>query len=339
MRETALASGEVVPCPECASRVEERRRKGGRTNIHVGQLRPNVVLYHDIDDPLSENKARIIDKDAESLPDVLLVVGTSLAIDGPRYELKNRLIPAVRRNGGKVMYVNNHPPPKAFSKPVVDHIFEMDCDYWVRELAAREPSLRGDRPVQDPLRLSCGFHFQPKAKSVDEVIREAKLRLISIGDYSDMPFRTGTKEEVIEDLSPFLPSTWLSTSPLMCVLSLFGWGESTTILHSKHTEFDMNDVQKRKQMLNGLIWPIGRKHTRVIIPHNPGDHWILIVVDVPTRTITYYSSLSGYHPSDCCEFVQAQMKRVGEKFGRDYSGWISPFESVSTFSLSTVSVG
>ena len=144
--ETALASGEVIPCPECASRVKERRRKGGRTNIHVGQLRPNVVLYHDIDDPLSENKARIIDKDAESLPDVLLVVGTSLAIDGPRYELKNRLIPAVRRNGGKVMYVNNQLPPKAFSKPVVDHIFEMDCDYWVRELVTREPSLREDRP-------------------------------------------------------------------------------------------------------------------------------------------------------------------------------------------------
>ncbi len=96
VRETALASGEIVLCPECASKVEERRRRGGRTNIHVGHLRPNVILYHDIDDPLSEAKARIINEDAESTPDILLVVSTSLAIDGPRYELKNKLIPAVR---------------------------------------------------------------------------------------------------------------------------------------------------------------------------------------------------------------------------------------------------
>lgn len=144
VREINLASGEIVSCPVCASKVEERRKRGGRTNIHVRHLRPNIVLYHDIDDPLSEAKARIIDEDADLTPDVLLVVGTSLAIDGPRYELKNKLIPAVRQKGGKVIYVNNKPPPRAFTKPVVDHILEMDCDFWVRDLAAREPSLRED---------------------------------------------------------------------------------------------------------------------------------------------------------------------------------------------------
>jgi len=96
VRETALASGEILSCPECGSKVEERRRRGGRTNIHVGHLRPNIILYHDINDPLSDTKAEIIDKDANSTPDVLLVIGTSLAVDGPRKELKNRLIPAVR---------------------------------------------------------------------------------------------------------------------------------------------------------------------------------------------------------------------------------------------------
>ena len=212
----------------------------------------------------------------------------------------------------------------------------MDCDYWVRDLAAREPSLREDEAGHGSQRLSCAFAFQPKVQTVDEVIEEAELKLISIGDYSDVQFRTRTKEEVREDLSPFLPSHWLSTSPLMCVLSLFGWGESTTVLHSKHTEFDINDAEKRKEMLDGPVWPIGRKHTRIIIPHNPCDHWILIVVDIPIRTISYYSSLPGYHLRDCCEFVEAQMKRVGEYFGQDYSGWNSPFEGVSTLSPSHV---
>lgn len=268
-------------------------------------MRPNIVLYRDIDDPLYEAKARIINEDADSTPDALLVVGTSLAIDGQRYEFKNKLIPAVCRKGGKVIYVNNKPPPRVFFKPVVDHIFEMDCGYWVRDLAAREPSLREVEAGHGSQRLFCGFVFQPKAETVGEVIKEAELKLISIGDYSDVQFRTRTKEEVREDLSLFLPSNWLSTSPLMCVLSLFGWGESTTVLHSKHTEFNMNDVEKRKEMLDGPVWPIGRKHTRIIIPHNPSNDWILIVVDVPIRTISYYSSLPGYHPGDCCKFVEA----------------------------------
>lgn len=151
------------------------------------------------------------------------------------------------------------------------------------------------------------------------MIKEAELKLIFIGDYSNVQFRTKTKEEVREDLSPFLPSNWLSTSSLMCVLSLFGWGESTTILHSKHTKFDMDDVEKRKKMLDEPVWPIERKHTRIIIPYNPSDHWILIVVDVPIRTISYYNSLPRYHLDDCCKFVETQMKRIDEKLDQDCS--------------------
>ena len=329
--ETALISGGVVPCPNCASMLEERRTRGKRMNVHVGHLRPNIVLFHDIDDPWSEKKASIIDNDANSRPDVLLVIGTSLAIDGPRYELKNKLIPAIHRNSGKVIYVNNRPPPKAFCKPVVDHIFEMDCDTWVRELAAHEPSLWDNEVMQKPQCLFSGFKFWPQARTVDEVIKEAELKLINIGDYSDIQFRLRTKEEVKEDLSPFLPQRWLSTSPLMCVLSLFGWNESTKVLHSKHTEFDVNDVQKRKKMLGGPVWPIGRNHTRIIIPYNPGNHWILIEVDISARVIRYYNSLPGYNLSVVCKFVEAQIKRVGEQLSQDYSTWNPSIDGVSIF--------
>ena len=161
------------------------------------------------------------------------------------------------------------------------------------------------------------------------MIKEAKLQLISIEDYSDVQFRTRTKKEVREDLSSLLSMNWLSTSPLMCVLSLFGWDKSTTVLHSKHTDFDINDVKKRTKILGGLVWLFGRKHTRIIIPHNPSNHWILIVVDVLIRIISYYSSLPGYHLGNCCEFVETQIKRVREKLGQDYSGWNSPLEGVS----------
>lgn len=59
-------------------------------------------------------------------------------------------------------------------------------------------------------------------------------------------------------------------------------------------------------------------------------------MDIPIRTISYYSLLPGYHLGDCYEFVEAQIKRVGKKLGQDYSGWNSPFEGVSILSPSHV---
>ena len=129
MREIVLAFEEIVLCSECASRVKERRKRKERTNIHVEHLRFNIVFYHDIDDLLNETKARIIDKDADSTSEILLIIDTSLIIDDSRYEFKNKLIPAIRRNDEKMIYVNNNSFSKAFFKLVIDYIFEINCDY------------------------------------------------------------------------------------------------------------------------------------------------------------------------------------------------------------------
>ncbi len=92
MRETALTSKEIVLYPKYALKVEERRRRGGRINIYVRYLRPNIILYHNINNPLSEVKARIINKDIELTPDILLIINTLLVINDLRYKLKNKLI-------------------------------------------------------------------------------------------------------------------------------------------------------------------------------------------------------------------------------------------------------
>jgi len=118
----------------------------------------------------------------------------------------------------------------------------------------------------------------------------------------------------------------------MCILSLFEWNESTKVLHSKHTDFDINNGEKRKEMLQGTVWPIRQNHTRIIIPYNPGNHWILIEVDISAHVIRYYNSLPGYDLSTFCEFVEAQIKRVGEQLGQDYSIWNPSVDGVSIFS-------
>jgi hypothetical protein len=51
--------------------------------------------------------------------------------------------------------------------------------------------------------------FQPKVRTVDEVIKEAELKLITIDDYSDNQFQLRTKKEVKEDLGHFLSQRWL----------------------------------------------------------------------------------------------------------------------------------
>ncbi|KAL9124001.1 MAG: hypothetical protein Q9217_006628, partial [Psora testacea] len=79
--------------------------------------------------------------DADARPDALLIVGTSLAIDSARDELKKNLISAVRGNYGKAIYVNNSPPPSAMGA-LFDYVFRVDCDRWVQGIHTCEPSLR-----------------------------------------------------------------------------------------------------------------------------------------------------------------------------------------------------
>ena len=128
---TAFIFKEVVSCLNCTSRLEEQWTREKRTNIHVKHLQLNIVLFHDIDNSLSERKASIIDNDTNLRPDVLLVISTSLTINSSRYELKSKLILTIHCNSEKVIYVNNRPFLKVFCKPVVDHIFKMNCNIWV----------------------------------------------------------------------------------------------------------------------------------------------------------------------------------------------------------------
>ena len=63
------------------------------------------MLINDPDNPLSESKASIINGDAESRPNILLIIGTLLAVSSLRSKIK-RIIFIVRRTKGKVIYIN-----------------------------------------------------------------------------------------------------------------------------------------------------------------------------------------------------------------------------------------
>ena len=138
--ETVLVSEEEVSCLNCVSNWEEQQAKKKRT-IHAEHLQPNIVLFDNINDPLSDTKASIIDNDANLRPDILLIIETSLTVNGSMYKLKNKLILAIHHNNEKVIYVNNSPFQKPFCKPLIDHIFEMNCNIWVWKLATHKSFL------------------------------------------------------------------------------------------------------------------------------------------------------------------------------------------------------
>ena len=145
MCESVLACRETVSCSECVQRVEEQQRRGQWMNIHVRHLQPNIVLFQDFNDPLSELKARMINKDINLKFNVFLIIDTLLIINDLRYEFKNKLISAVCWNGEKVIYVNNNSFSKTFSKFIINYIFKINCDFWVHSFAVWKPSLKKNK--------------------------------------------------------------------------------------------------------------------------------------------------------------------------------------------------
>lgn len=120
--------GKNILCLQCTSIVEERRVREVRTNIYVGFLQSNIVFLYEYDDLLNERKVELIDQDNNLKIDMLLIIGTSLAINNVKQVVGSIFILAVRRNNRKVVYISNVRSSKAFCKSKVDFIFEIDCD-------------------------------------------------------------------------------------------------------------------------------------------------------------------------------------------------------------------
>ncbi|KAI8623442.1 DHS-like NAD/FAD-binding domain-containing protein [Xylariaceae sp. FL1651] len=123
-----------LPCPRCNGRFEARKEAGMRL-LPVGQLRPSMVML-DETHPQGEEIAHFVRLDKSASPDLLLVLGTSLKISGPKSLLRQFARP-IRRRGGKVVYVNLSKPPSDCGA-LVDYWVQWDIDEWVRDLKGRQ---------------------------------------------------------------------------------------------------------------------------------------------------------------------------------------------------------
>ncbi|KAL8722322.1 MAG: hypothetical protein Q9225_001170 [Loekoesia sp. 1 TL-2023] len=140
-REVTLLRGKAPECFACALSDQQRRDRGKR-GTKVGSLRPNIVLYGE-EHPAADAVGSITAHDLSLAPDVLLILGTSLHVQGVRTLVKEfaRCVHARPKARGKVIFVNLSRPSESIWKDSIDYWVSMDCDAWIGSLRRHRPDI------------------------------------------------------------------------------------------------------------------------------------------------------------------------------------------------------
>ncbi|KAK6458835.1 DHS-like NAD/FAD-binding domain-containing protein, partial [Scheffersomyces xylosifermentans] len=129
--QSQLANGLNPQCSKCYEKYEERLYSGKRLTGNIGLLRPDIVLYGE-HHPQSEILAQGLNVDLRAKPDLLIVMGTSLKVDGVKKLVKS-LSASIHDKGGKVIFINKTPLSKQWEN-YFDYEILSDCDSFVRIL-------------------------------------------------------------------------------------------------------------------------------------------------------------------------------------------------------------
>ncbi|KAI3403358.2 HST3 [Candida oxycetoniae] len=132
-----MHQGGSPECPLCVAQYYERIYRG-RRGTGIGLLRPDVVLYGEnhLD---SEDLSRGLSRDMKRKPDLLVIMGTSLRVDGVG-KLVRTMSQEVHARGGVVVVVNKTLLGKKWSK-YVDYEVLGDCDEFVRIVKGEVPDI------------------------------------------------------------------------------------------------------------------------------------------------------------------------------------------------------
>lgn len=128
-----LKNGELPVCPKCLEKNNRRSIEGKRCLGHSGMLRPNIVLYgenHPNADFITQGLNMDINR---GKPDLFLIMGTSLKVDGVKRLVKT-ISKQVHDRGGLVILINKTSIGDCNWHGIIDYQIESDCDEWVTEL-------------------------------------------------------------------------------------------------------------------------------------------------------------------------------------------------------------
>lgn len=168
-KQLKLKEGEYPECDNCYTKYQERLYSGKRLTGRIGILRPNIVLYGE-NHPQSEILAKGLNIDIGMKCDLLLIMGTSLKVDGVK-KLVRSIAKGVRDRGGSVVFVNKTPAGKQWNK-LIDYEVLCDCDDFVRALKMEIPDLFLAQEQLDSKRLRPKQEIEPKEYSIPKVGRK-----------------------------------------------------------------------------------------------------------------------------------------------------------------------
>lgn len=194
-KQQKLKEGEHPECDNCYNKYQERLYSGKRLTGNIGILRPNIVLYGE-NHPQSEILAKGLNIDIGLKCDMLLIMGTSLKVDGVK-KLVRSVAKGVKERGGTVIFVNKTPVAKIWSK-LIDFEVLCDCDDFVRALKCEIPDLFLTQEQLDSKKL------QPKIKNESKYGIQKTPSFISIKKEEDKSVLTPptTPEKIRVKLLP-----------------------------------------------------------------------------------------------------------------------------------------
>ena len=131
-------AGNVPQCPHCSHSSAAREAKG-RRSLEVGHLRPDIVLYGE-SHPMEAHIGDLTMHDLALMPEMLLIMGTSLRVNGLKLMVRE-FAKAVHSRGGSVVFVNNTKPSTSQWGDVIDYWVDWDCDAWINDLKVRREDI------------------------------------------------------------------------------------------------------------------------------------------------------------------------------------------------------
>lgn len=211
-----LEQGEYPECENCYLKFQERLFSGKRLTGNIGILRPDIVLYGE-NHPQSEILAKGLNIDMGMKCDLLLVMGTSLKVDGVK-KLVRSLSKTIRERGGKVIFVNKTPLSKQWAA-LVDYEVLCDCDDFIRALKSEIPDLFLTQEQLDSKKLNAKSNSANASKQnatvKTEIKQEIKSEVKQESDVLTPPTTPSKKRTVLLPKSkPALKRKSRDTSPV-----------------------------------------------------------------------------------------------------------------------------
>lgn len=165
-----LNNGTTPNCNSCYEKYQSRLFSGKRITSNLGFLRPDIVLYGE-NHPQSEILSKGLNSDLKLKSDLLIIMGTSLRVDGVKKLVKS-LANSIHSRNGKVVFINKTPLSKQWSN-FVDYEILCDCDQFIKILKIEIPDLFLTQEQLDSKRLK---NNQPststsKALQLDKLLR------------------------------------------------------------------------------------------------------------------------------------------------------------------------